>query len=98
MKFAVKIRKGVLQGGILSPLLFTLYIDDLAAILEKNQSLKAYFYANDLAVLTKGKCNVSKAIEEIENWCECNEMIVNHKKCGIMKLYGNKGKQNKAFK
>ena len=47
---------------------------------------------DDLAVLRKGKHNVGKAIEEIENWCECNEMIVNHKKCGIMKVYGNKGK------
>ena len=78
--------------------MFTLYIDDLAAILEKNQSLKAFFYADDLTILRKGKCNVSKAIDEIENWCECSEMIVDRNKFDIMKLYGNKGKQNKAYK
>ena len=72
--------------------MFTLYIDDLSLIFEKNQSLQAYFYADDIVVLTKDKYNVGKAIEETENWCECNEMIANLKKCGIMKLYGNKGK------
>jgi hypothetical protein len=92
MKSASEIHKGVLQGGILSPLLFTLYINDLAELLERDVALKAYFYADDLAVLTKGKANIIRAVETIENWCRQNEMIINNKKCGIMKLHGNKGK------
>jgi hypothetical protein len=50
-------------------MLFTLYINDLAELLERNSALKAYFYADDLAVLTKGKSNIIKAVETIENWC-----------------------------
>jgi hypothetical protein len=92
MKSASEIHKGVLQGGILSPLLFTLYINDLAELLERDVALKAYFYADDLAVLTKGKANIIRAVETIENWCRQNNMIINNKKCGIMKLHGNKGK------
>jgi hypothetical protein len=87
MKSASEIHKGVLQGGILSPLLFILYINDLAELLEKNDAMKAYFYADDLAVLTKGKANIIKAVQTIENWCKQNDMVINHKKCGIMKIH-----------
>ena len=62
---------------------------DLARELERNPAFKAYFYADDLAILTKGKVNIKKAVEDIENWCRRNKMIINHKKCGIMKLHGN---------
>ena len=37
-------------------ILLTLYIDDLSVILEKKKSFKAYFYADDFAVLIKSKC------------------------------------------
>ena len=84
MKYAAKIKKGVLQGGILSPLLFTLYINDLAEELEKQGLIFPYFYADDLAVLVCGKVNMKKTIKIIENWCKKNYITLNYKKCGKM--------------
>ena len=62
LKYAAKIKKGVLQGGILSPLLFSLYINDLASELDKLTDIKSYFYADDLAMIIKGKRNINKAL------------------------------------
>ena len=39
----------------MSPTLFNLYINDLAVELRKVTGVKSYFYADDLATLTKGK-------------------------------------------
>ena len=36
-------------------MLFNLYIDDLAVELRRMSGVKSYFYADDLAALTKGK-------------------------------------------
>ena len=46
----VKIKKGVLQGGIISATLFNLYIDDLLRELNRFFGAKPYAYADDLAV------------------------------------------------
>lgn len=49
----VKIKRGVLQGGILSPYFFNIFIDDLANELIIN-GFKIYLFADDLAILTIG--------------------------------------------
>ena len=86
LKYAARIKKGVLQGGILSPMLFSLYINDLAVELDKIGEIKSYFYADDLAMIIRGKRNINKALTIIEDWSKRNMMGVNNKKCGIMKL------------
>ena len=76
----------MLQGGILFPLLFSLYINDLANELNKIRDIKSYFYADDLTILIRGKRNINKVLTIIEEWSLRNMMGVNKKKCGIMKL------------
>ena len=74
LKYAAKIKKGVLQGGMLSQLLFSLYINDLANELNKIRDIKSYFYADDLAILIRGKRNINKVLTIIEEWSLRNMM------------------------
>ena len=67
-------------------MLFSLYINDLAVELDKLSEIKSYFYADDLAMIIRGKRNINKALTIIEDWSLRNMMGVNKKKCGIMKL------------
>lgn len=46
--------RGVPQGFLSSPMLFNVYIEELAEQLEK-LGLKAFFYADDIAILAKNK-------------------------------------------
>ena len=55
------IKKGVLQGGVLSPELFNRFINDLANELKKI-NVKIYLYADDLGVIFTGKKKAEKII------------------------------------
>ncbi len=79
----IKIRNGVRQGGILSPYLFTIYIDDLSQNLNKlNVGCKVgkalinhIMYADDLALISpsvKGLRNLIKICEQIGDMLDLN--------------------------
>ena len=61
----VKIGRGVIQGGVLSPTLFIIMFNDLMVNLKQNQ-LDAFAYADDLAVVGYDKGRLLKAIDIIE--------------------------------
>ena len=44
------INKGVIQGGTISPTLFTVFINDLLVLLDK-QGYHVFAYADDIAIL-----------------------------------------------
>ena len=79
----INVNRGVLQGGILSPWLFNIYIDDLVRSL-KDVSFEVLAYADDLAVICKNKEELDKVIDCLENWATTNEIDVNKKKSGIL--------------
>ncbi len=69
MDDAVPIRRGVLQGGVLSPELFNRYINDLAERLVRDK-FNCFYYADDLAVLVHGQ------LYGIESWCTVKFMAL----------------------
>ena len=79
----INVNRGVLQGGILSPWLFNIYIDDLVTSL-KTVSFEVLAYADDLAVICKNKAELNKVIDLLEGWATSNEIAVNRKKSGIL--------------
>jgi len=80
-----RIRRGVLQGSVLGPALFILYVDDLAKTLP--QEPKHSLYADDLAIWSsspdplKDVHSVQKALDHLEEWSLKWRLPVNPAKC-----------------
>ena len=83
------INNGEVQGGMLSPDLFNIYINDLINILEE-AGLNPIAYADDLAVLCDGEDKLNEAINIIEAWGIENDISVNKKKSGLLVIQNNK--------
>ena len=58
---------GVLQGSLISPLLFDLYINDLIIELNKN-AYEILAYADDLAIIVEGRNSLSNIFNILEKW------------------------------
>ena len=71
-KEVLRYKKGTPQGGIISPLLWLVYMDDLLKQLEEKYGIQNVFaYADDLVVLVQVKHKRS-LIRELEAWCKRN--------------------------
>ena len=77
------INKGVIQGGTLSPTLFTVFMDDLLIRLDK-AGYHVFAYADDIAITGTGEKKLLKAWQTVWNWQLDSHMEVNRKKSGIM--------------
>ena len=62
----VKIKKGVVQGGLLSPKLFNLFYDTLIDKLD-NLGIFITAYADDVTILTESNPKLTEAIKEVKN-------------------------------
>ena len=68
----VKIREGVPQGGVISPTLFTIFIDDIADQLSTH--IPRALHADDLAIWTKAEqittaaVRMQEGLNHISNW------------------------------
>ena len=88
LREAININSGVLQGSILSPLLFNAFINDLLITLEKS-TYDVLAYADDIAFICSNNFQLKVSIKLLKGWCNENKMTLNLKKCGIMIIRGN---------
>ena len=72
----INVNNGVLQGSLISPMLFDLYINDLINELDKN-SFEVLAYADDLCVLCDGRNQLNNVIKIIDKWSKLNGINVN---------------------
>lgn len=81
------INQGVPQGSILGPLLFIIYINDLADSINASHCV---LYADDTTVSSADKClsnltyNLNIVLTKVTKWCLINHLIINPSKTKFM--------------
>ena len=76
-------KKGVIQGGILSPRLFNIFYDTLV---EKIDNMKIFMiaYADDIVLAMTCEKQITIAIKCINDWANEYKMKFNKQKSAIM--------------
>ena len=82
------IRAGVRQGGILSPIFYCLYVDDLVDILSalgigchlRDIFLSILLYADDMVLLAPSLNGLQKLLSATEQYCKTWDIMLNVKK------------------
>ena len=79
------ISNGVRQGGILSPRLFAVYVDDLSEQLidarfgcfVEHQCINHVMYADDICLLAPSTLGLQKLLDVCYKFSQCNEIVFN---------------------
>ena len=85
----ILVNRGLLQGGITSPYLFNIYINDLVDELDKN-AFEVLAYADDLAIICTGYDELINVMNILDKWSMENEIKINKKKSGILIFKNNR--------
>ena len=72
---SINVNRGVLQGSILSPFLFNLYINYLIEEIKK-VAFEVLAYDDDIAILCSCEREINLVIDVVERWAEENKLIL----------------------
>lgn len=81
------LERGLFQGSILSPFLFTVFIDPLIRNINRNSPQHQWmglFFADDIQFISYDDRELQIAIDILTEWCHLNGMLVGISKCGSM--------------
>ena len=93
----VKIERGVIQGDVISPVIFNLFLEPLLRWLACDgcgytpsclkEALAALGYADDLALLNNTAAEAQRQLHKVERYAQWAGMDLNVKKCAHTALF-----------
>jgi hypothetical protein len=103
----IPIKKGILQGDPISPLIFSLFISDLSTFFRQNNltgiqinnviDILMLLYADDLIIFCDSVPDTNNKLKCLETYCNKWELKVNVTKSKILVFHRGKIKKNKKF-
>ena len=87
---------GVAQGSVLGPILFILFIDDIAAVCSGN--VRHQLFADDLKLYTgitsvDDMVSLQFSLDKLYHWCRLWQLDVNVSKCFVLTIGNNSTNQ-----
>ena len=83
-----QVPSGCVQGGHLSPLLFSIFVDDMCGMVEKS-NVKCLLFADDTKffheIRSIDDCHsMQRLLDQFQTWCEGNDLMLNASKCHVV--------------
>ena len=81
---------GVIQGSVLGPILFIIFISDINDYMPEGVEMEKY--ADDILNYIIGKATSTnlpqEVVDAVQRWCIVNKMRLNTTKCKVMHIHG----------
>ena len=104
MSEAFEVRAWLRQGCVLSPILFSLYIDEITTRLRQrgmgvtcgNRLIPALLYADDMVLLAEDEKGMGVSLKVLQEWCVDWSLRVIGSKCGVIHFRRKGEERSKA--
>jgi len=77
---------GVRQGSVLSPFLFSIYLDDIAKSSRLMRGVSIVLYADDIILLAPSVCELQKLLVICEHELDRLDMVINVRKSSCLRI------------
>ena len=91
MNEKIRTKRGLVQGSVLSPLLFNIYINDILIEFKIN-NIEARAYVDDIVWFCKSREQIDQSIWIMKEWSNNNGTSINSQKSGILRILSRKNK------
>ena len=87
------VTQGVKQGCVISPTLFSIYVNDLAVeldnlncgvSLQETLNISVLLYADDIAILSETEAGMQTMLNKLDDWCRKWRITVNETKTKVL--------------
>ena len=93
------VTSGVIQGSVMGPILFTLFVNDITDSLDCTTTAK--LFADDLKlytnISTSSTVNLQHQLNEVHKWSKIWQLPISFSKCTVLHLGRNKTQQQYHF-